>query len=137
VKDIRKSSENIGGGFQLDKLVAERLREVRRRAGFSSIGELYRALDATGIRVSRPYLGRLENGDAMPTLGMLESILRVCGSSLREFLGFELMGLNEEQQDYVSKIEGIKSVNIESYRALIHTIDVYYNYTTKKSEITD
>ena len=64
----------------LQRALGERIRELRKKAGFSQEG----FADAAGVH--RTYMGTLERGEANVSLGNLHKISKALGITLSELL---------------------------------------------------
>lgn len=69
----------------LERLLGERLRSFRLREGFTQL-ELARRV-AGGVDLS--YIGRIERGEQLPSLKVLQKLARALGVSVGEFFGRE------------------------------------------------
>ena len=115
-----------------ETILGARIREARERAGFTTPGQLWKAIGARGGNVTRQYLYQLENGKSTASLKKLTPILDACGLTMSEFLGADLTigpkaDAGTEQRKLVTMLTKIRAVNpalarvVESAVAAAHS----------------
>ena len=108
-------------------ILAARLKAVRERAGYTTPGQLWKAIKDRGGHITRQYLYDLENGIAAASVNKLATILDVCGVSMSDFLGTDLIivprrDTNIEERKLVTMLTAIRKLNPSLARVVEGTI---------------
>lgn len=104
-------------------VLAARLREVRERAGYQTLGQLWKAIQDRGGNITRQYLYHLEHGKNAASLNKLTMILDACRVTMDEFLGTDLIigprgDTNIAERKLVTMLTTIRKLNPSLARVL-------------------